>query len=355
MVLLLGKHPLVDKYDLSSVRMLNSGAAPLTRELVESVYNRLKIPIKQGYGLTETSPTTHLQVSHLTWLERGTLTTKAHQNSHSLFLYKQPWDLWDKPIGSVGTLLPNQTAKFLSPDSSSPSDPELPPGSTGELYVRGPNIFKGYHKNPSATAAAISQDGYFRTGDIGHVDAQGNFYITDRVKELIKYKGFQVAPAELEGILVTHPAIEDVAVIGVYDKSQATELPRAFVVLGAAQRGGNKDNNNDVGRKKEEEEIKSWLKERVASYKQLKGGIKFVEHIPKSASGKILRRVLRDAEQQQQRVALVVKAKLWKTWRKAGGEEVCSKLRGGGDICNKESWVLLQREFYLFRNLVGNR
>lgn len=238
------------------------------------------------------------------------MTTKAHQNSHSLFLYKQPWDLWDKPIGSVGTLLPNQTAKFLSPDSSSPSDPELPPGSTGELYVRGPNIFKGYHKNPSATAAAISQDGYFRTGDIGHVDAQGNFYITDRVKELIKYKGFQVAPAELEGILVTHPAIEDVAVIGVYDKSQATELPRAFVVLGAAQRGGNKDNNNDVGRKKEEEEIKSWLKERVASYKQLKGGIKFVEHIPKSASGKILRRVLRDAEQQQQRVALVVKAKL---------------------------------------------
>lgn len=84
-VLLLGKHPLVDKYDLSSVRMFNSGAAPLTRELVESVYNRLKIPIKQGYGLTETSPTTHLQVSHLTWLERGTLTTKAHQNSHSLF------------------------------------------------------------------------------------------------------------------------------------------------------------------------------------------------------------------------------------------------------------------------------
>ena len=241
------------------------------------------------------------------------MTTKAHQNSHSLCLYKQPWDLWDKTIGSVGTLLPNQTAKFLPPDSSSPSDSELPRGSTGELYVRGPNIFKGYHKNPSATAAAISQDGYFRTGDIGHVDAQGNFYITDRVKELIKYKGFQVAPAELEGILATHPAIQDVAVIGVYDKSQATELPRAFVVLGAGQRGGNKDNNNDVGRKKEEEEIKTWLKERVASYKQLRGGIKFVEHIPKSASGKILRRVLRDAEQQQQqqqRVALVVKAKL---------------------------------------------
>lgn len=235
------------------------------------------------------------------------MTTKAHQNS-LLPPHKQPWELWYKAIGSVGTLLPNQTAKFLSPDSTSPSDPELPPGSTGELYVRGPNIFKGYHKNPSATAAAITQDGYFRTGDIGYVDSQGNFYITDRVKELIKYKGFQVAPAELEGILVTHPDIEDVAVIGVYNKSQASELPRAFVVLRTGQGVNNNDNqhnNDDVGMK--EEEIKTWLKARVASYKQLRGGIKFVDQIPKSASGKILRRVLRDAEQQQQ---LVVKAKL---------------------------------------------
>lgn len=234
------------------------------------------------------------------------MTTKAHQNS--LPPNKQPWELWHKTIGSVGTLLPNQTAKFLSPDSTSPSDPELPPGSTGELYVRGPNIFKGYHKNPSATAAAVTQDGYFRTGDIGYVDSQGNFYITDRVKELIKYKGFQVAPAELEGILVTHPDIEDVAVIGVYDESQASELPRAFVVLRTGQGVDNNDNqhkNDDVSTK--EEEIKSWLNARVASYKQLRGGIKFVERIPKSASGKILRRVLRDAEQQQQ---LVVKAKL---------------------------------------------
>lgn len=233
--------------------------------------------------------------------------TKAHQNSLTP-PYKQPWELWYKAIGSVGTLLPNQTAKFLPLDSTSPSDPELPPGSTGELYVRGPNIFKGYHKNPSATAAAITQDGYFRTGDIGYVDSQGNFYITDRVKELIKYKGFQVAPAELEGILVTHPDIEDVAVIGVYDESQASELPRAFVVLRTGQGVNNNDNqhnNDDVGMKAEE--IKTWLKARVASYKQLRGGIKFVEQIPKSASGKILRRVIRDAEQQQQ---LVVRAKL---------------------------------------------
>lgn len=241
---------------------------------------------------------------------------KLTQTPHFLFPYKQPWELWEKTIGSVGTLLPNQTAKFLPSDSSSPSDSELPPGSTGELYVRGPNIFKGYHKNPSATAAAISQDGYFRTGDVGYVDAQGNFYITDRIKELIKYKGFQVAPAELEGILVTHPAVEDVAVVGVYDKSQATELPKAFIVLRTGQAGRNNDHNNDMDVKKKEEgekeEIKTWLNLRVASYKQLRGGIKFVEHIPKSASGKILRRVLRDAEQQQQEeeVAVVVKAKL---------------------------------------------
>lgn len=235
------------------------------------------------------------------------MTTKAHHNSPPP-PFKQPWELWYKAIGSVGTLLPNQTAKFLSPGSTSPFDPELPPGSTGELYVRGPNIFKGYHNNPSATAAAITQDGYFRTGDIGYVDSQGNFYITDRVKEVIKYKGFQVAPAELEGILVTHPDIEDVAVIGVYDESQASELPRAFVVLRTGQGVNENDdqqNNYDVGMKAEE--IKTWLEARVASYKQLRGGIKFVEQIPKSASGKILRRVLRDAEQQQK---LAVKAKL---------------------------------------------
>lgn len=244
----------------------------------------------------------------------GTLITKAYQTSSPspFFSHKQPWELWNKAIGSVGTLLPNQTAKFLSPDSTSPSDPELPPGSTGELYIRGPNIFKGYHKNPAATAAAITEDGYFRTGDIGYVDSEGNFYITDRVKELIKYKGSQVAPAELEGILVAHPDIEDVAVIGVYDESQASEVPRAFVVLRKGQgvnKNDNQHNNNYEVGMKEEQEIKTWLEARVASYKQLRGGIKFVEQIPKSASGKILRRVLRDGEKQQQQ-QLGVKAKL---------------------------------------------
>jgi 4-coumarate--CoA ligase len=175
-VLLLSKHPLVDKYDLSSIRMMNSGAAPLTRELVEAVYDRLKIPVKQGYGLSETSPTTHTQ----------------------------PWEDWDKTIGSVGKLLPYQTAKYMSPEEK-----EMPVGEVGELWIKGPNVFKGYLNNPDGTAHAKTADGYFKTGDVGYQDKDGNFFVTDRVKELIKYKGFQVPPAELEGILVSHPMISE--------------------------------------------------------------------------------------------------------------------------------------------------
>jgi long-subunit acyl-CoA synthetase (AMP-forming) len=171
--------------------MLNSGAAPLTRDLVDSVYKRLKIPIKQGYGLSETSPTTHTQ----------------------------PWSDWDKMIGSVGKLLPNQTAKYMDEEGN-----EVPAGETGELWIKGPNVFKGYLNNPEGTKNALTEDGYFKTGDVGHQDNKGNFYITDRVKELIKYKGFQVPPAELEGILLGNEEVDDVAVIGVYIEEQATEV-----------------------------------------------------------------------------------------------------------------------------------
>jgi 4-coumarate--CoA ligase len=264
-VVLLGKHPIVSKYDLSSMRMMNSGAAPLTQELVDAVYSRLKIPIKQGYGLSETSPTTHTQ----------------------------PWDDWKRTIGSVGTLLPYQEAKYMSPDET-----EVAPGEAGELWIRGPNIFKGYLNNPEGTAHALTADGYFKTGDIGYQDKDGYFYITDRIKELIKYKGFQVAPAELEGILVSHPDVDDVAVIGIYDREQATELPRAYIVP-----------KNGLGKgEKEAEEIATWLAGKVAHHKKLRGGVKFVDEIPKSASGKILRRVLKLQAQQEQDET--VKAKL---------------------------------------------
>ena len=262
-VLQLSKHPIVDKYDLSSIRMMNSGAAPLTKELVEALYNRLKIPIKQGYGLSETSPTTHTQ----------------------------PWEDWNRTIGAVGRLLPNQTAKYMSPDGE-----EVPAGQTGELWIKGPNIFKGYLNNPEMTAYALTEDGYFKTGDVGHQDKEGNFYITDRVKELIKYKGFQVPPAELEGILSAHPHVNDVAVIGIYDKEQATELPRAYIVPA-----------NGLGKdEKEAQEIIKWMNQKVASHKKLRGGVRFVDEIPKSVSGKILRRVLKEAALKEQEV----KAKL---------------------------------------------
>ncbi|PSN65657.1 4-coumarate-CoA ligase-like protein [Corynespora cassiicola Philippines] len=263
-VLLLGKHPIVAKYDLSSVRMMNSGAAPLTRELVDTVYNRLKIPVKQGYGLSETSPTTHTQ----------------------------PWSDWNKTIGSVGTLLPYQTAKYMSPEEK-----EVPVGEVGELWIKGPNVFKGYLNNPEGTAHALTPDGYFKTGDVGFQDKDGNFYITDRVKELIKYKGFQVPPAELEGILVSHPNINDVAVIGIYDKDQATEIPRAYVVP-----------KDGLGKgEKEAAEIVEWLNAKVAHHKKLRGGVKFADEIPKSVSGKILRRVLKAKAQEEENSA---KAKL---------------------------------------------
>ena len=254
-VLQLSKHPVVDKYDLSSLRMMNSGAAPLTKELVEAAYARLKIPIKQGYGLSETSPTTHVQ----------------------------PWDRWRTNIGSAGILLPNQLAKFVDAEEK-----EVPVGQTGELWIKGPNVFKGYLNNREGTANALTSDGYFKTGDVGYHDAEGNFFITDRIKELIKYKGFQVAPAELEGKLASHPKVQDCCVIGIYSEEQATELPRAYVVA----RDGQATESTAT-------EIVNWLKSNVASHKQLRGGVKFVDDIPKSASGKILRRVLKEQEQKE--------------------------------------------------------
>lgn len=258
-ILLLAKHPIIDQYDLSSLRMLNCGAAPLTEELVNSVYSRIKVPVKQGYGLSETSPVTHTQT----------------------------WDSWRDKIGAVGPLLPNQEIKYLSLDGK-----ELALGETGEICIRGPNVMLGYLNNPQATAACMTADGFFKTGDVGHEDKDGHLYITDRVKELIKYKGFQVPPAELEGKLVSHPLIDDVAVIGVYDPKIASEAARAYVVL-----------KPGVEKEGMEKKIQDWLAERVAHHKRLHGGVRFVEAVPKSPAGKILRRVLKDLAKKEGEMA----------------------------------------------------
>ena len=172
----------------------------------------------------------------------------------------------------------------------SPEEKELPVGETGELWIKGPNVFKGYHNNPEGTKNALTEDGYFKTGDVGHQDENGNFYITDRVKELIKYKGFQVPPAELEGLLISHPMVDDVAVIGLYNRDQATEVPRAYIVPKSGVEGSPKTAN----------EIMQWLHAKVASHKKLRGGLRFVDEIPKSASGKILRRLLRFKAQEEE-------------------------------------------------------
>lgn len=165
----------------------------------------------------------------------------------------------------------------------SPEEKELPIGEAGELWIKGPNVFKGYHNNPEGTKNALTEDGYFKTGDVGYQDKNGNFYITDRVKELIKYKGFQVPPAELEGLLISHPTVNDVAVIGIYNKDQATELPRAYIVPKPGVEGS----------RKTAEDIARWLQAKVANHKRLRGGVRFVDEIPKSATGKILRRLLK--------------------------------------------------------------
>ena len=241
----------VDGYDLSSLKMITSGAAPLTTELVDAVYKRLGIKINQAYGLSETSPMTHTQ----------------------------PWDEWYSSVGSVGKMFPNMRARYMAADGVT----ECAAGQPGELWLQGPNVFKGYWKNPSATKESLTEDGYFKTGDVGFQDEGGSFYITDRVKELIKYKGFQVAPAELEGKLMGNELVEDVAVIGVQDRNMHTEVPRAYVV--ASRKGAGET---------EARAIVSWLAAKVANHKRLRGGVVFVDVIPKSASGKILRRVLKE-------------------------------------------------------------
>ncbi|KAL9113739.1 MAG: hypothetical protein Q9227_002184 [Pyrenula ochraceoflavens] len=264
MAILLSKHESIPNYDLSSIRMMNSGAAPLTREVVETCYKRTGVKVKQGYGLSETSPTSHTQ----------------------------QWDEWDRIIGSVGKLHPNMQAKYMTPsnEASTGEPQEKAVGEIGELYMKGPNIFLGYWKKPAETRDCLSEDGWFRTGDVGYQDKDGNFFITDRVKELIKYKGFQVPPAELEGYLIDHPILADVCVVGVDSKVLGTEVPRAYVVRKGGMAAVKPEDAN---------EVRKWLDGRVANHKKLRGGVKFVDAVPKSASGKLLRRMLKDTAKKE--------------------------------------------------------
>ena len=246
-VLALAKHPMVDGYDLSSLVQVGSGAAPLSADVERLAAERTGAEIIQGYGLTETSPVTHTA-----------LPGQAR-------------------AGSIGVLVPNTEARVVDPITGD----DLGQGESGELWLRGPQVMKGYLNEPDATRASIDEDGWFHTGDIGHVE-DDHWYITDRLKELIKYKGFQVAPAELEAILLSHPAIADAAVIPVPDE-EAGEIPKAFVVTQA-------------GAQLTAEEVMGHVAGQVASHKKVRV-VEFIDEIPKSLSGKILRRVLRDRDE----------------------------------------------------------
>ena len=243
----LAKHPVVDKYDLSSLRMLISAAAPLGQETEVAVTQRLpSCECKQAWGMSELSPI-------------GTLNS----------------DFNIKP-GSVGPLVSSTVGKIVNEQGQS-----LGPNQDGELLIKGPQVMMGYLDDSDRTEECLSKSGWLRTGDMARYDEDGFFYITDRIKELIKVRGYPVAPAELEALLLTHEAVKDAAVIQVKDEMSG-ELPRAYVVL------------KETAAAVAEIDLYEWVKERVASYKRLDGGVVFTDSIPKSASGKILRRILRD-------------------------------------------------------------
>ena len=244
-VVALAKHPMVDEFDLTHLDQVFSGAAPLSAELALEAGARLGCEVVQGYGMTELSP-----VSHLT----------------------PPGGF--KP-GSVGVTAPNTETMIVDPATME----SLGIDADGEVWVRGPQRMAGYLNNPSATAGTIDDDGWLHTGDIGHIDADGHLFVVDRLKELIKYKGFQVPPAELEALLLTHPAVADAAVVGLPDE-EAGEIPVGYVVL-------------KEGHTATEADLREFVAGQVAHYKQLRR-IQIIDAVPKSASGKILRRVLRD-------------------------------------------------------------
>ncbi|MFL6209485.1 MAG: AMP-binding protein [Pyrinomonadaceae bacterium] len=247
LVRVLARHPLVAQFDLSHLKHLHSGGAPLNAADALACTARLDCEIGYAYGQTEVSPLSHMSNGHNTKHEQG----------------------------AVGYALPNTECRIVDWET----EVELGPHEQGEVRLRGPQVMLGYLNQPEATRAAFDADGWLRTGDVGYVDKDGHCYIVDRLKELIKYHGLQVAPAELEALLLTHPAVADAAVIPSADE-EAGEVPKAFIVLHGAATA---------------EELMAFVAERVAPQKKVRR-VEFVEQIPRLPSGKILRRVLLERE-----------------------------------------------------------
>ncbi|MDL9981243.1 AMP-binding protein [Microbacterium sp. ASV49] len=255
MAVALAKHPIVDQFDISTVHTVFSGAAPLDQETAEAAGRRIHARVLQGYGMTESSPV-----------------------SHAI-----PVDRTDIPVSSVGPLLPNMQAKLVDTLTGEEITETGPDGATapGELWMRGPNIMTGYLNRPDATAETLDADGFLHTGDVATWHEGDYFTIVDRAKELIKYKGYQIAPAELEALLLSHPKIMDAAVIGVLDDDKQ-EIPKAFVVA-----------RPDSGLTADE--VMEFVAGQVAPHKKIRR-VEFIDVIPKSSAGKILRKDLRARE-----------------------------------------------------------
>ncbi len=246
-VLALVKHPHVDNYDLSPLKVITCGAAPLSKELTAACSERLDCTVNQGYGMTEMSPVTNLDGD----------------------------DVENVKAGSIGPIVPNTEGMFVDVKTGEP----LERNQQGEYWVRGPQRMPGYLNNPEATEESIDADGWYHSGDIGYIDDDDHVFIVDRVKELIKYKGMQVAPAELEAVLLGHDKITDAAVIPSPD-AEAGEIPKAYVVT-----------NGELSAA----EIMAFVAAKVAPHKKIRA-VEFVDEIPKSPSGKILRRLLVERE-----------------------------------------------------------
>ncbi|OWZ08120.1 4-coumarate-CoA ligase, partial [Phytophthora megakarya] len=252
----LAKHPLVDKYDLSATTQASSGGAPLGKELEQAVLRRLNVQVLQSYGMTELAGVgTHSSIA-------------SHRE------------------GASGVLYPNVEMKVKCLDT----DVDLPANTHGELLFRGPTLMNGYFNNSKATREAFTEDGFLRTGDIGYIDDDGFVFIVDRLKELIKYKGHQVAPAEVEDVVNSHPQVADSGCVRGHDLVTGEEIPKVFVVL-------------EEGSSLTADDLMEYVARKVTGYKRVRE-VEFVDSIPKSLSGKILRRVLQMRENEKMRARL---------------------------------------------------
>jgi acyl-CoA synthetase (AMP-forming)/AMP-acid ligase II len=254
--------PVAAKYDLPFVQQFNTGAAPLAKEIIDKLAKRFPhIRIRQAWGMTESCSAL-------------TLTPPADQT-------------YDR-AHTVGKVVPETVIKIIDPEYTGEGEKILGIGQSGEVLAKGPQVTMGYYNRPEATAETYDKDGFLHTGDIGFMDQDGFLMIHDRLKEMIKVKGVGVAPAELEDLLLGHPLVTDTAVIGVPD-DYAGEVPKAFVVLADSSKA-----NSDTTKT-----LLEFVKQRKSRPKWLAGGIEFVSAVPKSASGKVLRRVLRDQEKER--------------------------------------------------------